>query len=907
MPTGYGCCTAGTLPLLFIAAEIAMEQKKRLFLIDGPSYAYRSYYAIRGLSNSQGTPTNAVFGFANTLRKLIADFSPDYLVVAFDAPGPTFRHERYSEYKSQRQPMPDDLRIQIPLIEELIEAFRIPIVQKEGYEADDIMGTLAVQGKDAGLEIYLVTSDKDMFQLVGADVRILHTHKDNKIYGEKEVREEFGIEPRLFVDVLALGGDTSDNLPGVPGVGLKTALDLVREFGDLESVLSKIDRVPGEKRKENLRNYADQARACRELVILDTQAPVRLDLESAKFEGPDRAELRNLYQRLEFRRLLEEVAEEREDWQADYSLIASEEDLAALVDRLKSAREVVVDVETTSTDPFRAELVGISVSLEEGRAYYLPCNGRLGKGAVLRALKPHLEGKDIKIVGQNIKYDMEVLAESGIRIESPAFDTMVAAYVVNPEKPSFSLDSLSMEYLKHKMVPISDLIGTGPRKITMREVPIERVRDYSCEDADVTLRLKKILEKELQAKGLDELFYEIEVPLIPVLARMETNGVFVDRRVLDEMSGEFRERMDKLSEQIYGMAGERFNLDSPKQLSKVLFQKLKLPVQKRTKTGASTDVSVLEKLARLHDLPKTLLDYRQMAKLTSTYADALPCLINPKTGRIHTSFNQAAAATGRLSSSNPNLQNIPVRTELGRRIRGAFVPEKEGWLLLSADYSQIELRIFAHLAREEAMMEAFHQGEDIHAYTASLIFGIPVAEVTDEMRYRAKAVNFGIIYGQQAYGLSNQLNISVSEAESFLQQYYARYPSVKRYMDETVARAEETGFVTTLFNRRREIPQLKSSSANQRQNGRRMAINTPIQGSAADIIKVAMVHIDRRLREMGLKAKMIIQIHDELVFESPQDEVEPLRTMVAEEMESVIKLSVPLKADTKVGTNWAEI
>jgi len=884
-----------------------MGKKERLFVIDGPSYAYRSYYAIRGLTNSQGTPTNAVFGFANTLNKLIADFSPDYLLVAFDAPGPTFRHEKYKEYKSQRKPMPDDLAVQIPLIKELISAFHIPMVEKEGFEADDIMGTFALKGKAAGLEVYLVSSDKDMLQLVNHEVRILHTHKDNKVYDRKKVLEELGIEPQQFIDVLALAGDASDNIPGVPGIGEKTALTLVKEFGDLESVLENIDRIPGEKRKENLRNHAGQARAWRELAVLNTEVPLTLDLESARFVGPEKAKLRSLYERLEFRRLLDEITEERKDWQADYRLVANEDDLSALLDELRRVQELVIDVETAGRNPFDAELVGISLSFKEGLAYYVPCNGRLSKRSVLGALKPILERKDLRIIGENIKFDMEILAENGVEIDSPAFDAMVAAYVLHPERKTFSLGSLSTEYLKHKMIPISDLIGSGARKISMREVLVEKVCRYSCEDADVTLRLKTILESELRDKGLDELFYKIEIPLIPILTRMEKNGVFVDRQLLGGMSQEFRERLDELSDQIYRMAGERFNLDSPKQLSAILFEKLKLPVQKRTKTGSSTDMSVLEKLARIHDLPKILLDYRELAKLKSTYTDALPSLINPRTGRIHTSFNQTVTATGRLSSSNPNLQNIPVRTEFGRGIRRAFVPEKKGWVLLSADYSQIELRIFAHLAHEEAMIDAFTRGEDIHAYTASLMYGVPVAEVTPEMRYRAKAVNFGIIYGQQAYGLSNQLKISVSEAESFLQQYYARYPAVKRYMEETVATAEETGCVTTLFHRRREIPLLKSSSLTSRQNGRRMAINTPIQGSAADIIKVAMVRIDQRLRKTGLRSKMIIQIHDELVFEVPEEEIERLREMVVGEMESVIELSVPLKVDTKVGGNWAEI
>lgn len=884
-----------------------MNRKKTLFIIDGPSYAYRSYYAIRHLSNSRGTPTNAVFGFAKTLRKLIADFSPDHLLVAFDAPGPTFRHRRYEEYKSQRKPMPDDLVIQIPLIKQLISAFGIPLLEKEGFEADDIMGTIARKAREADLEVYLVTGDKDMFQLVSQDVRILHTHKDNKIYAEREVKEQFGIEPRLFADVLALAGDASDNIPGVPGIGEKTALHLVGQFGDLESVLSNVDRISGEKRRESLQKHAQQARVSRELAVIDTDVPVQLDLPAAKFLGPDKERLAALYRSLEFRALLEEVAEGRADFQADYSLIVERDDLTVLLTQLEGVEELVIDVETTSLDPFSAELVGISLSFQEGVAHYLPCNAKLDSAALLGALKPVLERRDAKIIGQNIKYDMQVLAQHGAHIQSAAFDTMVAAYVLNPTKQSYSLGALSIERLGHKMTPISSLIGTGSRKISMKEVPVERVSRYSCEDANVTFRLKRILENELHEKKLDQLFYTMELPLIPVLARMEQNGVFVDRELLRKMSSELREQLEDLSRHIYRLAGEEFNLDSPRQLSRILFERLSLPVQKRTKTGASTDVSVLEKLAKLHDLPKTILDYRQLAKLKSTYVDALPALINPGTGRIHTSFNQTATATGRLSSSNPNLQNIPVRTELGRRIRRAFVPEKKGCLLLSADYSQIELRILAHLAREEAMIEAFSRGQDIHSYTASLVYGVPVSQVTNEMRYRAKAVNFGIVYGQQAFGLSSQLNISVSEAESFLRQYHARYPAVKRYMEETIARAEQSGFVTTLFNRRREIPQLHSASSTARQNGRRIAINTPVQGSAADIIKMAMINIDRRLREMNLTSKMIIQIHDELLFELPEQELPHLREMVVQEMESVKELVVPLKVDTKFGTNWAEI
>ncbi len=882
-------------------------ERQRLFLIDGVSYAYRSYYAIQRLASSKGTPTNAVFGFVRTLKKLIEDFHPEYIVAAFDPKGPTFRHEKFTDYKIQRKPMPEDLMIQLPLIKKLLDAFEIPVIEVEGYEADDVMGTLAVQGARRNLDVYLVTGDKDMFQLVDEHIKVLHTHKDNKIYDEQGVKERYGIKPKQIIDLLALSGDTSDNVPGVPGIGEKTAMELIQNYGSAEEVLKNVEKIPGKKRQENLKNNVELAMKSKELVVIDTKVPIQLDLKSSKFDGPDKEKLLELYKELEFSKLREELLEKTEEVETDYRLINSSDELPKLVQKLNKVKNLSIDVEATTTDPISAEMVGISLSFVPKQAYYIPLNGNIEKNEIIKALKPLLENPRINLIGQNIKYDMLVLSQHGIDLNNIAFDTMVAAYLLNPEKMRYKLDNLSIEYLNYKMISINELIGTGSKQISMKDVPIETVCRYSCEDADITLQLKNIFEKELKSKKLDQLFAEIEMPLIKVLADMELNGVSVDTKFLGQMSKEFQAQMDEISAEIYELAGEKFNLNSPKQLSVILFEKLKLPVQKRTKTGTSTDVEVLEKLARLHPLPKKLLDYRQWQKLKSTYIDALPGLINTVTKRIHTSFNQTITSTGRLSSSNPNLQIIPVRTEEGKRIRRAFIPAKKDWLLLSADYSQIELRIFAHLAEEPAMIEAFKRDEDIHAFTASLIFNCPLKDVTEEMRHRAKAVNFGIIYGQQAFGLSNYLNIPVSEAQAFIDEYYARYKKVKEYMDKRVEEAERLGYASTICNRRRYIPELQSKSNQTWQLGKRLAINTPIQGSAADLIKIAMINIYRKMKKQKLKSKMIIQIHDELIFEIPKNEQKTMQQFVKKEMESVMKLKVPLKVDIKVGKNWEEI
>ncbi len=882
---------------------------KRLFILDGASYAYRSFYAIQRLSNSQGFPTNAVFGFLRTLKKLIADFHPDHLAAVFDPKGPTHRHEMYDEYKIQRKPMPDDLIIQMPVIKELLETFGIPVFEVPMYEGDDVMATIARKAEREGFEVFLATGDKDMFQLVTDNIKVLHTHKDNAIYGPKEVVEKFGITPGQFVDYLALAGDTSDNVPGIPGIGEKTALELIRRYGTMNGVFEHVDEISGAKRKDKIRSNRDKAEMSRELVTLKDEVGFEIDLERARFTGPTKKELMELCRRLGFRRDYEELLSETvdEDVETDYKLVTTLDDFRELVKNLRSVKEVCIDTETTSRSPMLAKVVGISFSWKKGEAYYVPFNAELDSDMLISELGPVLEDPKLAVIGQNIKYDYLVLRNAGIELKNVAFDTMIAAYLIEPSRSSFSLRSLAIEYLRRKMVPISDLIGTGKKQLTMDQVPIDTVFPYACADAEVTFVLKGILEKELERQGLTSLFRDMEMPLVLVLAEMELTGVCVDIDFLRNKSKEFEGQLADLQQRIYDAAGGVFNINSPKQLSVILFEKLGLPVQRRTKTGPSPDISVLEKLSAIHELPKLLLEYRHLAKLKSTYIDALPELVNPGTKRIHTSFNQTVTTTGRLSSSNPNLQNIPVRTEEGKEIRRAFIPSDERWKLISADYSQIELRIFAHLAGETEMIKAFQKGEDIHSYTASLIHDVPLDKVTDEMRYRAKAVNFGLIYGQQAYGLSNYLKISVSEAQRFIDQYLERYPNVKSFMDETIKAARERGYVTTLFGRRRYVPELKSSSRQTQQLGERIAVNTPIQGSAADIIKIAMIRIPPGLRKSNLRAKMILQIHDELLFEAPEDEVEQVKRIALEEMESVAKLSVPLKVDTRVGDNWKDV
>jgi len=895
---------------------------KRLFLIDGSALTYRSYFAFarNPLINSKGEDTSAPYGFVNSLLKLFRDYNPEYIVVVFDTGKPTFRHERFPEYKATRQKMPEDMATSLPRIYQILEAMNIPVLEVEGYEADDVIGTLAKRAVEEGFEAVIVAGDKDFFQLVGPGVKVLRPTRTGKEEGmewvdEKGVEEHIGVPPERVRDLLALTGDTSDNIPGVPGVGEKTARALVRSYGDLEAVLARSDAVARDKVRENLKQFADQARLSKELVTIRTDVPIEdvlekpLSLEDFHFQGFNRPALQELFKELEFRRFLREITVE-EAIQEVHTRLAEAEDLEEIARRAKAQGFVSVDIETTSTEPMSAEIVGVSLSLSPGEAFYIPVGHILGPNVpwakVRDVLGSVLEDEKVEKYGQNVKYDMIVLSRQGVEPKGFTFDTMIASYLLNPSGRQHNLEVLSLTYLGRKMVPISDLIGSGKKQRSFSEVPVEQAAKYSGEDAEVVLRLKEFLERELESRALAPLFREVEMPLVEVLKDMEMHGMKVDGEYLRTMSLQVEAELKKLEEEIYRMAGERFNINSTQQLGHILFEKLKLPVIRRTKTGYSTDVGVLEALAGEHELPRRVLEYRQLAKLKSTYIDALPKLIHPETGRIHTSFNQTVTATGRLSSSDPNLQNIPIRTELGRRIRQAFVAPDEDHLLLDVDYSQIELRILAHLSEDRNLMAVFREGGDIHTRTACAMFGVPPQFVTLELRRRAKTINFGIIYGMSPFGLAEQLGISRHEARALIDQYFRQYPGVKAYVDRTLEDARRRGYVTTLLGRRRYLPEVHSPNRQIREFAERTAINTPVQGTAADLIKMAMVRVWRRLKEGGYEAKMILQVHDELVFEVPKKELEEVKRLVVGEMEGALKLKVPIKVDVGVGTNWLE-
>ena len=880
--------------------------KKRLFLIDGNSFCYRAYYAIRSLTNSKGQPTNAIYGFVTMLNKIVKDNSPDMLAVAFDLKGPTFRHKKYEEYKIHRKPMPDDLSGQIPHIKEVVRAYNIPIYEVEGYEADDVLATLAKKAEERDIETFIVTGDKDALQLVNSHIKVYSPHKEGFIYDAKRVKETYGVEPDRMIDIMSLMGDLTDNIPGVKGIGEKTAVELIGEFGSLDNLLKNVDKVKSESRKKMLKDNIEMAKLSRELAVLDMDVPIKIDFKELELKEPDQVRLMELFKELEFKSLLKDVTP-RDKLDSTYELIDSEKKFGAIVSKLKELKEFAFDFETTSEDPMLAQLVGVSFSWKIGEAHYVPMLKYLKRDAVLEKLKPVFEDDKIKKIGQNIKYEYVVLANYAIKLRGISFDTMVASYLLNPSKLNHNLEDISLEYLNHKLTtPIEELLGKGKNAITMDKVDVDKVGQYCCEDSDVTLRLKKILEKEISAKDLDGLLYDVEIPLIEVLAIMEINGVEIDKDYLSDLSKEMEGKLARLTKHIYKIAGEEFNINSPKQLSKILFEKLKLPIVKKTKTGISTNEEVLVKLAAKHELPALLLEYRELAKLKSTYVDSLPALINPKTGKVHTSFNQTVTATGRLSSSDPNLQNIPIKTEEGRKIRKAFIASGKNNVLLSADYSQIELRILAHLSGDKHLIEAFKEGRDIHAFTASLVFGIEEKDVTSEMRNMAKTVNFGIIYGMSPYGLSQSLKIDVDKAKNFIDAYFERYPDVREYLEGLIAEAREKGFVTTLLGRRRYIPEINSQDMRIRQFAERTAINTPIQGSAADVIKVAMIAINAKLSK-DIVSRMTLQVHDELVLDVPKEELKKVCEIVKDGMEKVIKLNVPVEAHIEVGKNWLEM
>ena len=925
----------------------------KLFLIDAYALIYRSYYAFlkNPRINSKGMNTSAIFGFINSLEDVLKRENPTHIAVAFDPKGPTFRHEAYELYKAQREETPEVIRQSVPIIKDIIEAYNIPILEVPRFEADDVIGTVSKQAEKEGFEVYMMTPDKDYGQLVSEHI-FMYRPKfggDYEVMGVKEVLNKYSLTSvDQVIDLLGLMGDSSDNIPGCPGVGEKTAQKLLEEYGSIENLLENTDKLKGALQKRVTEN-AEQIRFSKFLATIKTDVPIQFDAAKCVREKPNETRLTEIYTELEFRTFINKMTgEEKKSAPAPQKVVAkgpvqgnlfdlfateepsvpkystlanlkttlhvyktvdTEEEMAKLGRFLADQDFFAFDTETDGIDPLTAGLVGMSFAVKENEAWYVPVPADKEEATkVVAHFSPALQNRKSQKIGQNIKFDIIVLRKYGVRVAGPLFDTMIAHYLLNPEL-RHGMDYLAETYLKYKPVPISQLIGPkGKNQLCMRDVPLAQIAEYAAEDADVTLKLKNFFAPELKKAGIESLFFDIEMPLIYVLVEMEVTGVKLDTVALKQSSEELTAALNNLEKEIYELAGVKFNINSSKQVGEVLFEHLKIEEKaKKTKTGSySTSEDILEKMRSKHPVVGKLLEYRGLKKLLSTYIDALPELINPETGKIHTSFNQTVTATGRLSSTNPNLQNIPIRDELGREIRKAFIPDNEDCTFFSADYSQIELRIMAHLSQDEHMIEAFRSGADIHSATAAKIYGIPVEEVTGDMRHKAKTANFGIIYGISIFGLAERLNIPRAESKELIEGYFKSYPGIRDYMDESIRIAKEKGYVETIFKRKRYLPDINSHNAIVRGYAERNAINAPIQGSAADIIKVAMVRIYNRFEEEGLKSKMILQVHDELNFNVCQDEQEKVRQIVLEEMENAIQLQVPLIADCGEGKNWLE-
>lgn len=892
--------------------------KPRLFLIDGSALAYRSHFAMikNRLTTSKGFPTGATYAFINSLFKILNEESPEYIGIVFDAPEKTFRHELFEAYKATREAMPDELVEQLPVMFELVKSLGIPVIVKPGYEADDVIGTLALKASKMGLKVYMVTGDKDLMQLVNEDILMYKPgvgQKETEIIDVGEVIEKWGVRPEQIPDLLGLAGDSVDNIPGVKGIGPKRAASLINEFGSLERIFENLDKVSNEKLRNLLKDGKESAFTSKELAVIRVDVPVELDLNELRLGGKDEKKLMELLEKLEFYSIIKSLKKDKkEEKKKNYKIVLSLEELKDVVEKVRKAELFSVDLETTSIRPMEAEIVGISLCIEPDSGYYIPVRYK-GKSknnfgdddlkVVLEELKPVLEDDRIKKCGHNIKYDMLVFERNGINLRGVDIDTMVAAWIIQPDSHSYKLDNLSQQYLHYTMVPIEELIGKGKKnQITMDKVELNKVAFYAVEDADIALQLVPIFRAEMRATGTEEVFRKIEMPLIHVLMEMEKNGVYVDIDYLREMSQEISKKVDVLADNIYKVAGVEFNINSPKQLSEVLFEKLGLPRVR----GKSTDVKVLEKLRNQHELPALVLDYRSLVKLKTTYLDAMAQYVNSNTGRIHSSFNQTGASTGRITSSDPNFQNIPIRTDIGREIRKAFKPQKSGWKMMSADYSQIELRIMAHLSKDPELLKSFNEGVDVHTRTAALVYGVSEKDVLPEMRRVAKIVNFGIMYGAGPFRMSEELGIPQEEARKLIEQYFKTYPGINEYIIKTLQEAEKNKFVKTLSGRIRYVYDITSDNYHVREAAKRVAINTPIQGTAADMIKIAMINISRRMKEKSLRAMMILQIHDELLFEVPEEEIETLREIVVQEMENAIKLDVPVKVDVGIGNSWYE-
>ncbi len=934
---------------------------KKLFLLDAYAIIYKSYYAfIRNPRvNSKGLNTSAIFGFVNTLEEVLRKEKPTHIAVAFDPSGNTFRHDAYEQYKAQREAQPEDIRVAVPIIKKIVEAYNIPVLEKEGFEADDVIGTLAKTAEKEGFEVYMLTPDKDYAQLVSERIFIYKPKFTGgyETWGIPEVIKKYGLQSQeQVIDLLGLMGDSSDNIPGCPGVGEKTAVKLLEEFGSIENLLENTEKVKGALRTK-IEDNREQILFSKFLATIKTDVPIDFEEKKLVAEAPNEEKLREIFEELEFRTLTnrilgaaqaeeptkksskkanegqmslfdtpeeapenvpqnnEETAETSfrglqtlKDVSHSYQLIKTADERKALIDNLIKQSSVCFDTETTGVDVMTADLVGLSFCWKKGEAFYVTLpEEKTECTAVMHEFKPFFENEKIEKIGHNIKFDMQMIASYGVELRGTLFDTMIAHYLIQPEL-RHGMDYLAEIYLKYQTIHYTDLVGAkGKNQMSIRMVDLELLSDYAAEDADITFQLKQILEKELKKNKLETLFYDMEMPLTRVLAIMEQNGVRIDTETLKQTSVILTDEMLALEKEIVEMAGTSFNVGSPMQVGEVLFERLKLDEKaKKTKTGQySTSEDVLEKLRSKHPIVGKILDYRGLKKLLSTYIDALPQMVNPKTGKIHTSYNQTVAATGRLSSTNPNLQNIPVRDEIGREIRKAFIPD-DNCVFLSADYSQIELRIMAHLSGDKTMIDAFNSGNDIHAATAAKIYKVSLAEVTSDMRRKAKTANFGIIYGISTFGLSERLGIPRAEAKELIEGYFATYPQVKAYMDNAIQRAKEQGYVETIYGRKRFLADINSQNSVVRGFAERNAINAPIQGSAADIIKIAMINIQRRIEKENLNAKMTMQVHDELNFSVPKDEVEKAKSLVISEMENVIKMAVPLIADCGIGENWLE-
>lgn len=934
-----------------------MPAQERLFLLDGMALAYRAYFALisRPLRNSKGENTSAIYGFVMALMKILDDEKPEHIAVVFDARGPTFRHLAYAEYKATRQKMPEDMASQMDKLKEVVRAFNVPLIEVPGFEADDVIGTLARRAEKEKVLSYLVTGDKDFMQLISPLIKMYKPGKsggDVEIVDDSGVEKKFGVQPDKVIEVLGLIGDTSDNVPGVKGIGEKTAIPLIQKYGSIPELYEHLEEIPQKGVREKLRGAREMAFLSRDLVTIKTDVPLDLDFHELRASQRDTVGLIRLFGELEFKSLAGRLRESGQglpvipaaspapgssdprdinSTQHTYSCITTAAALKTLCKEMAKASVLVVDTEATGTDSLRSELVGIALCWKEGEAYYIPMQSEqpqteytdglfagtttvskgenntstaLSRTLVLDSMRPIFEDPRIKKVGQNIKYDMLILRSHGVEIKNVCFDSMVASYVIRADG-QHNLDALALEYCNYRTITYQDLTGTGRNQKHITGVPLEALADYSAEDADITLQVYKQQLIKLKELELLDLCETVEFPLITVLADMEFAGIALDGEYLEAMSKDLEKELEGLVSEIYKAAGVEFNINSTQQLADILFQKLGLPTVRKTKTGFSTDVGVLESLRNAHPVIEKLLAYRQLTKLKSTYIDALPQLINPKTGRVHTSFNQTVAATGRLSSSDPNLQNIPIRTELGSSIRKAFIAAP-GNALLSADYSQIELRIMAHICGDEGLLEAFRNKEDVHATTAAKVFGVEPGEITRDMRRKAKEVNFGIMYGIGPFGLANRLEISQGEAKEIIGRYFERFPKVKQYINTTIDSARRMGYVSTLLGRRRYLPDINSRNQNIRGNAERQAINMPIQGTAADMIKVAMIAINKHIRREKLSTRMLLQVHDELVFEVPEKEGNIVREIVLNQMQGALKLDVPIEVDVGMGITWLD-